>query len=74
MPGNPIPSFAVAMIAIGTILVAGLLMEFMVAGLMVEQDVNIAGTSLFYGLIGILLVLLGIWTVLDSNKKINDHK
>jgi hypothetical protein len=73
MPGNPIPSFAVAMMAIGMILTMGLLLEFFVAGFF-GDEVSIEGNSLFYGLIGILLMLLGIWTVLDSNKKLSDHK
>lgn len=73
MPGNPIPSFAVAMIAIGMILTNTLVLQLMVTGLIGEEDIEIGETSYMLGIIGIFLIIVGIWTIVDSLRKMDSH-
>jgi hypothetical protein len=74
MVGNPIPGFTVAMIGLGMALTMGLLMEFMVAGMFGDGEAEIDRTTFLLGMIGIFLLIIAVWTIIDGNKRMAAEK
>lgn len=69
MPGNPVPMFAAWMIMAGMVLCLGGVLYFMVLGMETGGEEETFEPPIFATLIGILLIIIGVWTIVDMGRK-----